>query len=73
MSSSIPNSKDKVYAKVKVMSAYVSHLTEIYVKVLPGVTRLMGVMTSKANRNRTGRTAQENGTSLPDPRGGRET
>ena len=55
------------------MSAYVRHLTEIYVKVLPGVTMLMGVMTSKADRNRTGRTAQENGTSLPDPRGGRET
>ena len=55
------------------MSAYVRHLTETYVKVLPGVTMLMGVMISKADRNRTGRTAQENGTSLPDPRGGRAT
>ena len=55
------------------MSANVRHFTEIYVKVLPEVTMLMGVMISKAIRNRTGRTAQENGTSLPDPRGGRET
>ena len=57
------------------MSAYVRHPTETYVKVLPGVTMSMGAMISKskADRNRTGRTAQENGTSLPDPRGGRES
>ena len=36
MSSSIPNSKYKVYAKVKVMSAYVSHPTETYDKGTAG-------------------------------------
>ena len=77
MSSSIPNSKDKVYVKVKVMSAYVRHPYVIprkqMLKVLPGVTTLMGVMISKAVRNRIGRTAQENGASLPGPGGGRAT
>ena len=34
MSSSIPNSKYKVYAKVKVMSASVRHPTETNVKSL---------------------------------------
>ena len=43
------------------------------IKVLPGVTMLMGVMISKVFRNRIGRIAQENGVSLPDPGEGRAT
>ena len=43
------------------------------IKVLRGVTMLMGVMISKADRNRIGRTVQENGASLPGPGGGRAT
>ena len=43
------------------------------IKVLAGVTMLMEIMISTALRNRIGRFAQENGVSLPDPRGGRET
>ena len=55
------------------MSANVRHFTEIDVKVLPEVTMLMGVMISKADRNRIGRTVQENGASLPGLRQGRAT